>query len=180
MAEEIWKTFQDACEGNGNRELNIVSNSMSERQCHLGMDPNDLDGISVMAFWTPAMCNGVSGDVLLILRRRARARISCIAASECLDAIRSTQCTVGELSLKRATCAPSRVSHTDSITSHKRISPAISRSELVMDPFGLAFEMTSCLMSSGHSSLKTVGGTALFSPTMIPPTPCFDASFMPT
>jgi len=25
IAEDIWNTFQDACEGNGNMELNIVS-----------------------------------------------------------------------------------------------------------------------------------------------------------
>ena len=50
MSEEIWKTFQDACDGNGNIELNKVSKSVSVWQCHLGLDPNDLDGMSVIAF----------------------------------------------------------------------------------------------------------------------------------
>ena len=91
MSEEIWKTFQDACDGNGNIELNSVSKSWSVWQCHLGTEPNDLDGISVMAFCTPAICNGVNGDVFLIRRGRASARIRCIATYECRDASRSTQ-----------------------------------------------------------------------------------------
>ena len=39
---------------------------------------------------------------------------------------------------------------------------------------------TSCLMSSGHWYLNTVGGIAAISPIINPPTPCEDASVTPT
>ena len=144
------------------------------------MEPNERDGMSVIALCIPAICNGVNGEAFWSCRRRASARISCIATIECRDASRSTQCTVGELSLNNATCAPSKDGHTDSITSQSKSRPAISRSEFVIDPDGFASETMSRRMSSGHSSLKTVGGAPFHSPMTIPPTPCFDASLIPT
>ena len=149
-------------------------------QCHLGMEPNERDGMSVIALCIPAICRGVNGDAFCNCRRSASARMSCMATTECRDARRSTQWTVGELSLNNATCAPFSDGHTSSITSHSRSSPAISRSEFVIDPAGFASDMISRLMSSGHSSRKTVGGTPFRSPMTMPPTPCFDASLIPT
>ncbi len=60
---------------------------------------------------------------------------------------------------------------TDSMTSHKRSNPAISRSELVM-----ALLWKRSLISLGHSHLKTVGMHASFSPKITPPTPWDEAS----
>ena len=82
--------------------LNKVSNSESVLHSHFGSDPNDRDGISVIALSTPAICSGVSGEAFLSCKRRARARRSWIAMCECFAARRCTQCTVGELSLNNA------------------------------------------------------------------------------
>jgi hypothetical protein len=68
--------------------LNKVSRSASVSQNHRGSDPNDLEGMSVIWFCTPAMCSGVSGDALLMWRRNASARISCIATLDFREAIR--------------------------------------------------------------------------------------------
>jgi len=105
--------------------------------------------------------------------------MSCIATSECFAASRCTQCTVGELSLNRATWA-SCTRQTSSITSHNMRRPAISRSELVMVPVGLASEIMLSVMSCGHWSRNTIGATARRSPMMTPPSPCPEASVMPT
>jgi len=126
------------------------------------------------------MCRGVSGELLASCRRRASALSNCIATVECRAAMRSTQCIVGELSLKRATCASVRLSHTVSMTNQRSMRPAISKSEFVSRPVGFEVETTSFLMSGGHSKRKTVGGIALFSPMMMPPTPCLEASLIPT
>jgi hypothetical protein len=58
------------------------------------------------------------------------------AMNEFLEAILSTQHTVGWLSLNKATYLWSNSGQISSITSHKSRSPAISRSEFVMDPSG--------------------------------------------
>ena len=125
------------------------------------------------------MCRGVSGDACVSCNRRARARMSCIATLECLAAMRCTQCTVGELSLNRATCDPLSCGQVSSMMSHSRRSPAISKSEFVIVPDGLAFDMIAAVISSGHCNLNTVGHIALCSPIMMPPTPCEDASLTP-
>ena len=179
IACDGWNTFQEAWWGKGKKVLKRVRRSESVLQNHCGSDPNDWEGMSVIAFWTPAMCNGVSGDAFVSWSHKARTRISCIAMCEFRDAMRCTQCTVGELSLNSATCAPSRDGHTCSIESHKRSRPAISKSKLVIVPVGFARETRASLMSCGHCTRKTVGGTPLVSPIMMPPTPCDDASFTP-
>ncbi len=161
-------------------ELNNVRNSESVLQCHFGFDPNEREGTSVMALSTPKMCNGISGDVFESCRRKAKARINCMATLECFAAKRWTQCTVGLLSLKSATCALATVGQTSSITIHRSKSPAISRSEFVMRPFGFVSETSSVEVSIGHWIRKTVGGTARFSPMIMPPAPCAPASVIPT
>mmetsp|Transcript_6117 Transcript_6117/g.13830 ORF Transcript_6117/g.13830 Transcript_6117/m.13830 type:complete len:217 (+) Transcript_6117:334-984(+) len=63
--------------------------------------------------------------------------------------------------------------------SHKKTRPAISKSELVIVPFGL-FSVCSCrFTSSGHSNRKTVGTTSSVMPKMTPPTPSPEASTIP-
>ena len=84
------------------------------------------------------------------------------------------------LSLNSATCVPVVTSHTSYMTNHSISSPAHSKSKLVSLPLRLELEIISRLMSSGHSNRNKVGTKALFSPTIIPPTPCPDASFTPT
>lgn len=69
---------------------------------------------------------------------------------------------MGELSLKRATCASFSVGHTSSITSHKSNMPASSKLEFVKVPFGLSLDMMLADMSAGHLKWKTVGATAPF------------------
>ena len=174
------KTVQDCWFGRGNSWLNKVSKQSSEVQCQFGSLPNDRDGMSVIRFRSPGICNGVRGDNCFNLSQSANARKSWEATLDPLAAIQRTQCTVGELSLKSATCAPGWKLHTFSMTSHNNSSPAISRSEFVMDPVGFVAETRACLMSSGHSRRNTVGVHGHPSPMTIPHTPCLGASLTPT
>ena len=86
--------------GRGNKSLNKVSRSVSVLHSHAGVLPNDRDGTSASAFRTPAMCSVVSGHACVALSRKASACTICSATSDCRDASRVTQLTVGELSLK--------------------------------------------------------------------------------
>ena len=102
MAEVRRKTVQDAWFlGGGKVELNKVSRSASDLQCHFGLLPNVGDGISAIAFCFPATCRGVSGHApcTCTFNRRASARIcsSCATTNECRADIRSTHPTMGEL-----------------------------------------------------------------------------------
>ena len=114
-----------------------------------------------------------------MLKRRVRTLISCSATRLERHAIRSTQLTVGLLSLKRAMRFSVRGSHTCSIVSHSSTRPASSRSEFVIVPFGLASDFTLAVMSGGHCSLNTVGRHSDSSPMMMPPTLWLDASTTP-
>jgi hypothetical protein len=149
--------LQESCDGRGKDLLKRDCKSLSVLQCHRCSEPNERDGMS--------------GEQRSSCRRSASARSSCMAIVDCRDAIRSTQCTVGELSLNSATWAPVSSGHVASIVSQSSISPAISRSELVMVPLGLCWETRAAETSGGHCRRKTVGTIDLFSPMMIPPTP---------
>ena len=148
-------------------------------QCHSGTLPKERDGISAIAFSFPGMWSGVRGQADARLSRNASARTSCAATREWRDAIRSTQLTVGELSLSNATCLWAIDPQTPSIHSHNKSRPAISRSELVNVPRGFVNEMTLEVMSAGHWRRNTVGGHPIPSPSMTPPTPKLDASTIP-
>ena len=174
------KTVQEAWVGRGNRVLKSVSKAASVLHAQRGSDPKDLDGMSVRALSTPAMCRGVRGELWRIWSRRARTRTRFIATRECLEARRWTQWTVGVLSLIRATCLLWRGGQTASITSQRSRRPAISRSELVSVPSGFVTDTMFWRIDGGHLKRKTVGGTAMFSPMTIPPHPWPDASVMPT
>ena len=149
--ELSWNVVQDACEGNGKSRLKSVSSSLSDLQCHLGSDPKEREGISASAFFFPGMCTGVSGQEFETLIRNARARMRWAAILECFDAMRVAQLTVGELSLRIATCRFFRSPPTCSTHSHNSSNPAISRSELVRVPVGLSKDTTLLDTSGGHS-----------------------------
>jgi hypothetical protein len=59
-------------------------------------------------------------------------------------------------------------------------SPASSKSELVIVPFGLAANTMLAVMSGGHWMQNTVGGHSDSSPNIAPPMPWLDASTTPT
>lgn len=137
--------------------------------------------MSVIAFFCPAMCKVVRGDTCFCFILKASALSNSPATSDPFAAMRRTQLTVGELSLNKAMCAPGCGLHTSSITSHNSRRPAHSRSEFVnLPPCPLFVRRTSCFMSSGHSSQKTVGTHSCLLPTTTPPTPWMEASFTPT
>jgi hypothetical protein len=96
------------------------------------------------------------------------------------DASRVTQETVGELSLKMATCFSASGWHTSSMTSQSSRTPAISKSEFIIHPVGLALERTFDVMSEGHFRQNTVGRQCAHSPMITPPTPWLKASTIPT
>ncbi len=133
---------------------------MSVAHAHLGSKPKDLEGMSVRVLSTPVMWRGVRGEHRRAWRRKASARIMCMAMRECLDANCCTQWTVGVLSLMSAICLFSNVGQTASMTSHSSRRPAISRSELVMDPVGFEVVTMLSVMYLGHLKQKTVGVTA--------------------
>jgi hypothetical protein len=181
IAEEGWKTVHEFCNGRGNKVLNSFSRSWSLAQSHFGSLPKEREGISVMALRCPAIWSWVKGETCIVLRRSVRARRSCPATRDPFAAIRRTQCTVGALSLNRATWQPGPRLHTVSIMTNSRRSPASSRSKLVRFPRSWLFvRSTSALMSCGHSMRKTVGTHSHLSPMMMPPTPCIEASLIPT
>ncbi len=91
-------------------------------------------------------------------------------------AILSTQLIVGELKLNSAMCLCAMFGAIDLMQSHRNSSPAISRSELLIFPFGLLKEMWSWEMSDVHWKRKTIGGSADNSPTTTPMMPWLKAS----
>jgi hypothetical protein len=97
------KTVQDCCDGRGRVRLNNVSNLSSLQQCRSGLLPNDLDGMSVIGFFTPGMCTSVSGQVFAMLRHSASALTSCAKMHDFRHAISSTQPILGVLLLNRVT-----------------------------------------------------------------------------
>jgi hypothetical protein len=112
--------------------------------------PNDLEGMSVIAFSPPAMCRVVKGEAFVTCRRSAKALTSCIATADDFTASRCTQCTLGLLSLYRATCALARSPTMLSITRNSMRRAAISKSEFVKVPLGFASDLTARVMASGH------------------------------
>ena len=107
---------------------------MLDFQCHFGSLPKEHDGISVIEFSPPAMWSGVMGHVPLSFSRSASALMRCADTIDPCVARHWTHPTVGVLSLNNATLFSHRVLHTDSMTSHKRSNPDISRLELVIAP----------------------------------------------
>lgn len=86
---------------------------------------------------------------------------------------------MGELLLNNAICASASDRQTPSIATHNSMSPAISTSEFVMVPCGFDSDTIAFVISGGHCTQNTVGGTATFSPMIMPPAPNGDASVMP-
>ncbi len=157
-----------------------VCKSSFDLKCHCGTLPNERDGMSVMVFLLPFMCCGVSRQQHSFFRRSASAAAKFAATMECHDASRVTQLTVGMLLLNSAIFFSLKSHITSSMTKNTISSPAISRSEFVIVPFGLLSDSTFSVISLGHCSRTTVGGHSLFSPTITPPKPKDDASQMPT
>ena len=93
------------------------------------------------------------------------------------DVSRFAHATVGVLSQYIPILAYlSEIGAMVSRTSQVSSSPAISRSLIVMDPFGLDCEIRFCWMSSGHSRRHTYGLIKCVPGSQTPPTPVFDES----
>ena len=88
----------------GGFELKRVRNSLSILQCHSGVPPNDLEGVSLIPFCTPAICSFVNGDAHHALRRIANAMIRGPATFDDRVAIRFTHDTAAELLQYRPMC----------------------------------------------------------------------------
>jgi hypothetical protein len=145
----------------------------------LGDTAKDLDAMSAIVLSFPGIWTGVSGQHAAMFRRKARAQTICAETLDWRVAMRSTQLTEGELSLKSATCLLAIGPQTPSIHSQSNSRPAISKSELVSNPVGLSNETTCEVIYCGHCKRNTVGGQEAVSPIIIPPTPKLDASTIP-
>ncbi len=152
-------------------ELNSVSSSTSELQCHAGLLPNDRKGMPAIAMHFPATCIGVNGQALCCFAHRANAWMRCSATIERFDASFVPHPIVGELSLNMVCRFSSRGPQTSSMVSHRRTRPAISRSEFVMCPPGLFAVVMSLATSSGHCHQKIAGTHGDSSPMTTPPAP---------
>jgi hypothetical protein len=126
------------------------------------------------------MWSVVIGQIFCKLKQSARTRMSRSATRLERDAMRCTQLTVGLLLLKRATCFLVSRPRTCSITNHRIVSPASSKSKLVVLLVGFNLEITSSDISGGHLRQKTVGEHSDNSPIITPPTPWLDALTTPT
>jgi hypothetical protein len=109
-----------------------VSKSELVLQNHFGSLPKEHKGISVIEFSLPAMWSGVIGHVPFNFSLSARSRMRCADTIKLQVAKQRTHPTIGELLLNSATLCLQRSPHTDSLTSHRSSSPAISKSELVI------------------------------------------------
>ena len=109
-----------------------VSKSLLVLQNHFGLLPNEREGIYVIEFSSPGIWSEVIGHVPCNFSLSASARMRCADTIEPRVAKRRTHPTVGELSLNSVTLCLWRSPHTDSMTSHRNSSPAISKSELVI------------------------------------------------
>jgi hypothetical protein len=174
-----WKTVHDCCEGKGKVELESVSGSLLVWQCHAGVFPNDWEGMSAIAMHFPAMWIGVNGHAFCIFAHRANACTRCSDTVERFDASFVTHPIVRELSLSKVSRFSSRGPQTSSMVSHKRTSPAISKSEFVMRPPRFSAIFISAATSSGHFHRKTVGTQGDSSPIIAPPVPWPEASTNP-
>jgi hypothetical protein len=87
---------------------------------------------------------------------------------------------VGLLSMKSATRFLVSGPQTCSITNHRIVSPASSKSKLAILPDGFDLEITSSDISGGHLRQKTVGEHSDNSPIITPPNPWLDALTTPT
>jgi hypothetical protein len=96
-----------------------------------------------------------------------------------LEAIFSTQLTVGVLSHNVPRGACMIVGAEAKITPIAKTSAASSRSELVMLPEGLSSVMISVSMSRGNRSLQTDGGMLSRRENHTPPAPSAAASWYP-
>jgi hypothetical protein len=109
--------------------LKNVSNLGSVLKCHWGTLPNERDGISIIAFFSPLICCGVNGQHLFAFSLSARACIKCTAVIDWCNASLSTHSAVGELSLNNGTRFSTRGPQTCSMMTNSISYPAISRSK---------------------------------------------------
>ncbi len=103
-----------------------VSKSELVLQNHLGSLSKEHEGMSVIEFSLPTMWSGVIGHVPFNFSLSASARM------RCADTIEQHVAKWRTLSLNSATLCSRRSPYTDSMTSHRNISSAISKSELVI------------------------------------------------
>jgi hypothetical protein len=67
-----WHTLQEFLCGSGNKALKKVSKLSLVLKCHFDLLPKDREGMSVIVFWSPAMCSVVRGQLRCALMRKAR------------------------------------------------------------------------------------------------------------
>ena len=165
---------QEAWFGKGKFLLNKFRRSVSFLQNQEILLPNKRDGISVIAFYSPAMCKGVNGDAPAFLNRIVSAITSYISTNEPLSERRFIHPIVGELLQKNVIYDARNYGQTSYITSHNINNPAISKSEFVM-----LLLRNNSFKSSGQASQNNVGMHAFTLPIMMPPISWIYASLNP-
>jgi hypothetical protein len=142
---------------------------------------NERDAMSAMVLSIPAMDTHSSGLVRCRCCRSANARSRCPAITDLDEWRRAHHATVGVLSQNSPTWQCWRlIGATHSSTSQARSSPAISRSEFVIVPFGLLEDTTFLVMSGGKAIRHTIGLMCVVPLNHTPPAPKAHASTYPT
>ncbi len=118
---------QDCCSGRGKSELNNVSKSKSKVHTHVGLLPNEQDGMSKMALHFPSICIGVSGQEWFSFSLRVSAWMRFSTTIDFFEASCSIQLTVGMLLPNNVICFLHKFPRR----------PTISRSEFGILPHGL-------------------------------------------
>ena len=93
--------------------------------------PNNHDGISVISFSSPEMCNGVNNYAPAFFNRSDNARTNCILTNKILDIKCLTHPTVVYLLLNNVMYSARNCGHTSSITIYNINNPDIYKPEFV-------------------------------------------------
>ena len=158
----------------GNRELKIVRNFLF---CAVNcFSINDLDATSVILLFSPWMLTVNIGEVWCTCRRAARDFSRCPATTDDVlfnlfahDTEELSQCMPTVVCLRW-------IGEVCSSTSQPSSSPVTSKPLIVRVPCGFSSDMIFLVISSGHSSLQTIGWCRDFVPSVhTPPTPVLHA-----
>ena len=157
----VWARAQGWSSGRGNTVSNAEQKAVSERAddaCNRATAFEGRDAILTMTLSVPGTCTVVSCPACWQWSMNARpCKSHPTVGVLALDAIFSTQLTVGVLSHRVPSGACLMQGALSKITPMAKTSAASSRSELVIPPFGLSSETTFDEMSFGNALRHTMG-----------------------
>ncbi len=148
------------------KNVSSIVNVLPSAFCWL----NIRDAVSAMTFKIPEIDHMMSGEAWLVCSCNTRAQTSLAVTMDLDELSLLAQLTVGVLLHHAAVCTNlSRVRCSN--TKYAASRPAISKSELVMSPFGFEKDTTWFHMFWGNSRCQTVGFRNFDPDIQTPPAP---------